>query len=380
MPLDASKYLQKFGWSKGTGLGKDEDGIKSYIKVTQKDDQKGVGSHEHDFTKQFDDVFNNAAANVEIVVDKDQGAIFKESKVGKNREKTLKETTVYGGSFQKSNTLIESSVPTGEESSDSEYEDLGKQLGQGKSKLGRSHMYHDRCSGKLKRLQAFDNQFSVTSLKSLTPAAAAIANGTVIQPESTELEEKKKKKDKRKQAENVFQEEPPKKKNKKSLKSPQTPAQTSEEPKKKKKSKKKEGTSPKSKKASKKTKNGSTVPAAGCRRSPRLSGMTSQQDPPAVTSSVSEGEAKALRKQAKKQRQRAAQEAEAAAAAQEDRKRSKKKKKCQQDPPAITSSVSEAEAKALRKQAKKQRQRAAQEAVAAAAAQEDRKRSKKKKK
>ena len=39
--MDPRKYLEKFGWN-GGGLGKKQDGMKSYIKVTKKDDSHGV--------------------------------------------------------------------------------------------------------------------------------------------------------------------------------------------------------------------------------------------------------------------------------------------------------------------------------------------------
>ena len=42
LQFNPQKYLEKFGWKAGGGLGKNEDGLKSYIKPIKKDDFKGV--------------------------------------------------------------------------------------------------------------------------------------------------------------------------------------------------------------------------------------------------------------------------------------------------------------------------------------------------
>ena len=42
----AKNYLEKFGWKKGKGLGKKEDGIADHVKVRKKDDQEGIGFEE----------------------------------------------------------------------------------------------------------------------------------------------------------------------------------------------------------------------------------------------------------------------------------------------------------------------------------------------
>jgi Pin2-interacting protein X1 len=39
----AEKILEKHGWTKGTGLGKKEDGMVSHIRVKKKIDQEGIG-------------------------------------------------------------------------------------------------------------------------------------------------------------------------------------------------------------------------------------------------------------------------------------------------------------------------------------------------
>merc|ERR1719494_373340 len=66
------KMLEKMGWEKGKGLGANEDGTTSHVKVSRKGDNKGVGSKSsnednwlsHQFA--FDDLLsklNNAAQN-----------------------------------------------------------------------------------------------------------------------------------------------------------------------------------------------------------------------------------------------------------------------------------------------------------------------------
>jgi len=44
------KLMEKMGWEKGKGLGANQDGIVTHVKVKQKDNQKGVGFEGHDDT------------------------------------------------------------------------------------------------------------------------------------------------------------------------------------------------------------------------------------------------------------------------------------------------------------------------------------------
>ncbi len=44
MPLDTAKYLENFGWKKGKGLGKNEQGNAEALRVKKKDDTVGVSS------------------------------------------------------------------------------------------------------------------------------------------------------------------------------------------------------------------------------------------------------------------------------------------------------------------------------------------------
>jgi hypothetical protein len=122
------------------GLGKNLEGISENIRVSKKEDSAGVGNATNvllfvecsarpsfamladtpccsdfmrpswtrlplgcrdTFDKSWEDLFNKAAQNISIVVD-DEGVKMKTSKEGKKRRKTQEETTVYGGSFMRS--------------------------------------------------------------------------------------------------------------------------------------------------------------------------------------------------------------------------------------------------------------------------------------
>eukprot|EP00727_Mastigamoeba_balamuthi_P001782 m51a1_g11600 hypothetical protein (252) ;mRNA; r:127910-128791 len=61
--MDTKAYLAKFGWSEGKGLGKNEDGIKTYLRVNKKADNAGVGRHQGgSFVPWWERAFNAAAA------------------------------------------------------------------------------------------------------------------------------------------------------------------------------------------------------------------------------------------------------------------------------------------------------------------------------
>ena len=71
--FSASAYLHKFGWQPGTGLGKRADGIVSHVKAARRDGQAGIGAGlaATAVARSFEMVFNNAARNFNVVIHAD---------------------------------------------------------------------------------------------------------------------------------------------------------------------------------------------------------------------------------------------------------------------------------------------------------------------
>merc|ERR1711962_502053 len=69
----AKKHMYKQGWAEGKGLGRNESGMKTAIKVKIKRDQAGIG---HDMAEEFtsqwwDHVFNRAASKIKLKGEED---------------------------------------------------------------------------------------------------------------------------------------------------------------------------------------------------------------------------------------------------------------------------------------------------------------------
>ncbi|RUP49343.1 hypothetical protein BC936DRAFT_142757 [Jimgerdemannia flammicorona] len=63
----AESQLVKFGWTKGSGLGKNRDGITKTISVAKKTDTKGVGSGQDQWEfAWWDHLYNKSAASVKV--------------------------------------------------------------------------------------------------------------------------------------------------------------------------------------------------------------------------------------------------------------------------------------------------------------------------
>jgi len=87
--------MYKYGWTEGKGLGRNETGMKSAIKVKIKRDQAGMG---HDMAEEFtfqwwDHVFNRAASKIKVKGEDDSESSDSDSdenKTGKDVAITIK--------------------------------------------------------------------------------------------------------------------------------------------------------------------------------------------------------------------------------------------------------------------------------------------------
>ncbi|KAL1919151.1 uncharacterized protein VTP21DRAFT_2533 [Calcarisporiella thermophila] len=83
----AEAQLSKYGWSKGQGLGKNRDGIKKAISVSQKQDTKGVGSETDWGFAWWDHLYNKSTSKIQVEKDGEEIVVKKKggsAKVKKN--------------------------------------------------------------------------------------------------------------------------------------------------------------------------------------------------------------------------------------------------------------------------------------------------------
>ncbi|KAK9759372.1 hypothetical protein K7432_017745 [Basidiobolus ranarum] len=62
----AEAQLTKFGWQKGKGLGRNNEGIKRAISVVKKNDTKGLGAKEQFDFAWWDHVYNKTSNSIKI--------------------------------------------------------------------------------------------------------------------------------------------------------------------------------------------------------------------------------------------------------------------------------------------------------------------------
>ncbi|XP_012941845.1 G patch domain-containing protein 4 [Aplysia californica] len=164
----ARKQLEKHGWKKGSGLGKEEHGRADPIKVTLKMDKAGVG---HDPGKEFTDhwwmrAFNDAAKKIgtKKQADPSESAETKKEKETSDRKKR------FYAQFVKSSVLangVEEKDEDAESSSEDEdstpqeslptLDDLHKFCGGATGH--RAAMFGFKMKGKLGRVAAHDRMF-----------------------------------------------------------------------------------------------------------------------------------------------------------------------------------------------------------------------------
>ncbi|CAG9467885.1 unnamed protein product [Pedinophyceae sp. YPF-701] len=85
------KLMEKMGWKKGEGLGKEGQGIKEHIRVKKKDDNIGIGADlKYNWTeKWWESAFNNVAAKIGTIssahADADDGSGYTSDSSSKSR-------------------------------------------------------------------------------------------------------------------------------------------------------------------------------------------------------------------------------------------------------------------------------------------------------
>jgi len=121
------KLMEKMGWEKGKGLGANQDGMVTHVKVRQKDNQKGVGFEGHDDTwlaHQDDFQAVLAALNVE------HGA------AGEGLTETEKKASLEAISRKSKRRVHYQKFVKGKDSSNYSADDLGCILGTKSEKVG----------------------------------------------------------------------------------------------------------------------------------------------------------------------------------------------------------------------------------------------------
>ncbi|KAG0424869.1 hypothetical protein HPB47_027936, partial [Ixodes persulcatus] len=143
----ARGLLEKYGWSEGKGLGKDETGIAHALRPRLKFDTAGVG-HKIDLTSQWwSQSFNEAAKSLTVHVSEESVRV--EQKKQKKKSPLPKKT--YNG-FIKAGTQ----TGNGPLVADEEEENWGE--GTEDSAIERAARHGLKMSGKLKRLEEQETQ------------------------------------------------------------------------------------------------------------------------------------------------------------------------------------------------------------------------------
>ncbi|XP_057328041.1 G patch domain-containing protein 4 [Microplitis mediator] len=73
----AKSQLEKFGWSEGKGLGKNEDGIVEALRPKLKFDTTGIGHRDTSGNQWWNTVFNKAASNITVDTSSSSKPVFK---------------------------------------------------------------------------------------------------------------------------------------------------------------------------------------------------------------------------------------------------------------------------------------------------------------
>ncbi|KAG3006048.1 hypothetical protein JG687_00015158 [Phytophthora cactorum] len=131
----ARRQMEKMGWSAGKGLGKNEQGVKSHVKVKRREELQGVGAEKQEVKEQANqwwyNVYDRMASKIVVDASSDEEGEKKKKKEKKKEKKRKRDQkTLNGQKFR---------IPTDEEL----FAATGGKL------FGRRA--YGSCNGKLKR-------------------------------------------------------------------------------------------------------------------------------------------------------------------------------------------------------------------------------------
>lgn len=236
--------MKKFGWKEGSGLGKNENGMKEAIKVKIKNDSHGVGHNRGDeFTFHWwDHVFNKAASSI-VVESTQEGVSVKAAKesvgVSTKKARTYDNKAMLYGQFVKGATLdnnqeVKSEVEAEVSSEVTEYleedrqtlqklpdEEILKICGGMTAHKGARHGL--KLNGKLERIQeqerllmekwkkqkGSNSEMDKSERSSLNAKTDTTTENEDVNRECVKTKKKKKKRDKLEDAEKISQNQSP---------------------------------------------------------------------------------------------------------------------------------------------------------------------------
>jgi hypothetical protein len=172
--FNPANYLAKYGWQSGSALGKRSTGLVSYLKIGKREGSLGIGANDPLFNKSFENLYNNAARSINIIIsssdedeEEDEKSKRKEKKKKKKqkREQTEKaaeaqpepmpSNALYRG-FVRGAALFQSADVMKAANSSVSVSLAVSVSGESflSSDPDRTHLYWDRCSAKLKRVES----------------------------------------------------------------------------------------------------------------------------------------------------------------------------------------------------------------------------------
>ncbi|KAF4324434.1 hypothetical protein JM18_000377 [Phytophthora kernoviae] len=96
----AKRQMEKMGWSKGKGLGKNEQGVKSHVKVKRREELQGVGAEKKEVQEQGNqwwyNVYDRMASKIVIDASDDEDKSKKKKKKSKKDKKRKREAAADG--------------------------------------------------------------------------------------------------------------------------------------------------------------------------------------------------------------------------------------------------------------------------------------------